>query len=158
MKPHTGIQEKETLPDTGTITLPAPKRGFQYVEVPEDLSKHVFNLPGLYSLCRLENGGILEDLDAHLSKVVGRAMTMQKKGTVSLAITLKPEGIKNMEIIAKVDSKPPKIEPSPTMLFATEKGQLLAHDPAQLELSLNVIRMAESDTERRRRKVIDEDD
>jgi hypothetical protein len=153
MKPNT-----ETQPEPGTVTLPAPKRGFQYVEVPEDLSKHVFNLPGLYSLCRLESGGILEDLDAHLSKVVGRAMTMQKKGTVSLAITLKPEGIKNMEIKAKVDSKPPKIEPTATMLFATEKGQLLAHDPAQLELGLNVIRMADTEGERRRRKVIDEDD
>jgi len=121
------------------VSLPAPKRGFMYVQVPEDLRKTVLELPALFALCRLEGGGIMEDLDAALQKVVSRAMTMQKKGTVSLAISLKPEGIKNMEITAKVDSKPPKMAPAPTMLFATPQGQLLAHDPEQLLLGLKVI-------------------
>jgi hypothetical protein len=129
----------EVLPPADTVNLPAPKRGFMYVQVPEDLRATSFDLPALYSLCRLEGGGIVEDLDHHITKVVSRAMTMQKKGTVSLVITLKPEGIKNMEITAKVDSKPPKMEPTATMLFATPNGQLLAHDPEQMLLGLKVV-------------------
>jgi hypothetical protein len=144
-------------PAPGTVNLPTPERGFMYVQVPEDLRKSTFSLPGLFSLCRLENGGLMEELNDKLAKVVAKCMSYGKKGTVSLAIHFKPEGAKKMEIVAKVDAKPPKETAPSTYLFATERGQLLAKDPDQRELDLRIIEMPEPDR-RSARNVLDEDD
>jgi hypothetical protein len=131
--------------DTSTVTLPEPKRGFMYVQVPEDLHKSSFDLPVLYSLCRLESGGLLEELNDKLAKVVAKCMTLGKKGTISLTIAFKPEGSKKMEVAAKVDAKPPKNDIPSTYLFATDRGQLLAQDPDQRELDLRIIPLHERD-------------
>lgn len=140
--------------ETPTVTLPAPKRGFQYVEVPDDLHKSTFDLPGLYALCRLEYGGMLDDFDTKLAKVVAKCMSLGKKGSIALTLHFKPEGSKKMEISAKVDPKAPKDSTPSTYLFATERGQLLEKDPDQRELDLRIVSLP---ARRAARDVLDAD-
>jgi hypothetical protein len=128
-----------------TVTLPEPKRGFMYVQVPEDLHRSVFDLPALYSLCRLQSGGVLEDFDDKLAKVVAKCMLTGKKGVISLTIGIKPEGSKRTEVLAKVDAKPPQDEIASTYLFATERGQLMAQDPDQREFDLKIVPLHQRD-------------
>ena len=135
----------DTDPETSTVNLPAPKRGFMYVEVPEDLHRSTFDLPALYSLCRLESGGLMDDFNDKLAKVVAKCMNLGKKGTIALTIAFKPEGSKKMEVAAKVDAKPPKNDIASTFLFATDRGQLLAQDPDQRELDLRIIPLHQRD-------------
>lgn len=137
--------KEHSAPEIPTVNLPEPKRGFMYVQVPEDLHRSSFDLPALYSLCRLESGGVLEDFNDKLAKVVAKCMNLGKKGTISLTIAFKPEGSKKMEIAAKIEAKPPKNDIPSTFLFATDRGQLLAQDPDQRELDLRIIPLHERD-------------
>ena len=120
------------------------------VELPSDHPLAAVQSPTVATLCRLEGGSVIQDLNDHLREAVTASFNLNKGAQVTLTLKMKPGGQGRMELVASVSSKIPKEERTSTSLFMTPDGQLLAHDPSQRRLDLKVVRAREAQT-----KIID---
>lgn len=78
------------------------------------------------------NNGALDDLlGKKLAEVAEAVQNMSKKGTLTLTIGLKPEGIHKMNMDVSFSAKPPVNNSIPGIMFIDENKNLVANDPNQ---------------------------
>lgn len=142
----TTPQPKAATPPP-TVNLPAPARGFMYVQVPDDLRASAITSSAVANLCRISGGDLVAGLDDDLKVLTAQVLLTGKKGKLVLTIALKPDGHKKVIVASDVKLTAPKTPPEPSILFATPAGQLLPRDPEQQELDLKVMQF-ESTTPR----------
>lgn len=126
----------------------------QTIEVPADLRLAAITNPAIIALCRLEGGGLVEELAQAMLEVAGASYNLTKKGKITLTLDFKPNGARKMGIIASISKKVPQEERADTTLFVTPDGQLLAHDPDQQRMDLKVVKTVDVQSHR----VIDVED
>lgn len=122
---------------------PAPKRNHMLVEVPDDLRKSAIQAQVIASLCRIGGGDFIAELDEDLQTLVSSCITLGKKGKLVITLAVEPNSFKKLAIKPKIDLRAPKVETVQSILYATEKGQLLTRDPDQMEMDLKVVSMPE---------------
>jgi hypothetical protein len=113
----------------------------QPIEVPADLRVAAITSPAIVALCRLEGGGLVEELAAAMLEVAGAAYNLTKKGEITLTLKFAPNGTRRMGIVASIKKKVPQEERADTTLFVTPDGQLLAHDPDQIRMDLKTVKV-----------------
>lgn len=132
--------EASVIPMNGhTITLPAPERGFQYVQVPKDLQKAAITSSGVASLCRIGGGDFIAGLSEDIQEVAKACLMLGEKGSLTIKLAFSAGGMKKLSIKPTVAVKAPKEKTEESILFATSDGQLLTRDPDQPELDLREI-------------------
>lgn len=112
----------------------------QHVELPADLRLAAIQSPAIVALCRLENGGLVEELAQAMLEVAAASYNLTKKGEITLKLKFSPNGARKMSILASIAKKVPQEERADSTLFVTEDGQLLAHDPDQKRMDLRVVK------------------
>lgn len=111
-----------------------------HVELPSDLPLAAVQSPAIATLCRIESGSFMSDLNDHLREAVMASCNLNKPAEVTIKLKMKPGGMGRMELLPSITAKIPREERSSTSLFMTPDGQLLAHDPNQRRLDLKVVR------------------
>lgn len=105
-------------------------------------------------LTDLDSGELHRQLTEELAIVVAACRGTRKAGTLTLKISVKPEGEK-MIVGGEVTTKVPKGATMATMFFASDDGQLTRDDPRQLPLKHvpkapeNLRRLREENAERK---------
>lgn len=122
-----------------TVNLPAPSRGFMYVQVPEDLRASAITSEAVATLCRLAGGDLVAGLEDDLKTLAAQVLLTGKKGKVVLTLAMKPDSYKKVVVATDVKLTAPKTPPEPSVLFSTPSGQLLPRDPEQMDLDLKVV-------------------
>jgi hypothetical protein len=117
----------------------------QTIEVPADLRLAAITNPAIIALCRLEGGGLVEELAKALLEVAKESYRLTKKGKITLTLDFKPNGARRMGIVAGITKKVPQEERADSTLFVSDDGQLLAHDPAQQRMDLKVVKTHDVD-------------
>jgi hypothetical protein len=112
----------------------------QTIDVPADLRPTAITNPAIIALCRLEGGGLVEELAQAMVEVAGASYNLTKKGKITLTLNFKPNGARKMGIVASITKAVPQEERADTTLFVTPDGQLLAHDPDQQRMDLRVVK------------------
>lgn len=112
----------------------------QMVELPSDLRLAAIQSPAVIALCRLEGGGLIQELAEALVEVAAASYNLTKKGEVTLKLKFAPNGARKMGITGAITKKVPQEERADTTLFVTPDGQLLAHDPDQQRMDLRVVK------------------
>jgi len=112
----------------------------QTVVVPADIRQASLQSPAILALCRLEGGGLVEELAQVMLEVAGASYNLTKKGEITLKLKFSPNGARKMGITASISKKVPQEERADTTMFVTPDGQLLAHDPDQQRMDLKVIK------------------
>lgn len=110
------------------------------VELPSDLPLAAVQSPALATLCRLEGGSFVLDVNEHIKEAVIASFNLNKPAEVTIRLKMKPGGQGRMELVPSVSSKVPKEERTSTSLFMSHDGQLTAHDPNQRRLDLKVVK------------------
>lgn len=82
----------------------------------------------------LRKGALGEELDEALRALVVACNTHEKKGSLTLTITVKPTKGQFLEIADEVTLKAPTRDKASTLMFATPEGFLTRNDPAQADL------------------------
>lgn len=129
--------EATVIPITGnTVTLTAPERGFQYVQVPKDLQKAAITSSGVASLCRIGNGDFIAGLSEDIQEVAKACLMLGEKGSLTIKLAFAAGGMKKLSIKPTIAVKAPKEKTEESILYSTPDGQLLTRDPDQPELDL----------------------
>lgn len=84
-------------------------------------------------LTDLDDGHVHEELTRVLRDVVRGVREANAAGSITLKISLKPEG-RQFVVNADVTSKIPTRKPSASVFFATDDGDLRKDDPKQVPL------------------------
>lgn len=134
MKP--ALNPPTEAPAEPTLTLPLPPKGHHYLALPDDIRATAFTSDALHSLIRIGNGDLVAELAEKFPELISACSTLNQKGSLTLKVSIAPGGMGKMEINYDVSSKVPKEKKHSSLLFCTQKGQLLNRDPAQLELDL----------------------
>lgn len=86
-------------------------------------------------LAKLDYGALLPSLSEDLQLLTKEVFASGRAGSLSLTLKLKPTGNRGqVEIVADATLKRPKADPSKSIFFATNKGELLRDDPRQKKL------------------------
>lgn len=86
-------------------------------------------------------GQLSADLSEELANVVKAVKRTGGKGSLTLTLTVKPRGRDSgqVELSGEVKPKIPQAPVAPSMLFATDEGDLVRDNPAQATLPLNFV-------------------
>jgi len=85
------------------------------------------------------NGGHLDEiLGRELQSVIEAIDYHGRKGTLNLALALKPSGAAKMDIVATYAAKPPIDNTVAGMMFVDKHKNLVADDPYQQKLELTL--------------------
>ena len=94
-----------------------------------DLATHVLN--------NLRYGQTQSEMSEALAEAVERARETGKQATVTLVITIKPQGNSGQYFLTdEVKQKLPSLPKAQTIMFGTPEGNLLRDDPRQQKLPL----------------------
>lgn len=86
------------------------------------------------ALSHMDFGSLLPALSEDLTTLVKEVHANGRPGSLTLTLKIKPAGTRGqVEITADTNLKRPKADPSKSLFFATEHGQLLRSDPRQKE-------------------------
>jgi hypothetical protein len=138
MKPNAAIELSDS------ITLPSPPKSHRYLAVPEDIRPTAINSEAIIGFCRIDQGDMVAEIDERLQELNIACLTLGKKGKFTLCITLTPAGQSQIEIDYDVSIKAPKCKKHPSLLFISEKGQLLSRNPNQMEMDLRTVATPDS--------------
>lgn len=133
----------QATPSSETTPMPPPNKGHMWVQVPEDLQRSAITSSAIATLCRIGNGDLVAELTEDIEELVSKCMSLGKKGSVSLKLSVAPDTYKKLAIKPKIELKAPKMETEFSILFATPNGQLLTRDPDQMEMDLKVVQISE---------------
>lgn len=97
------------------------------------------NTSFLQTLGNLQRGCVVEELDQVLSDALQASADTGKQSTVTVKLTIKPNGAGTYKIIDDVKSTLPKFEKEPTVLFTDKDQQLVREDPRQQRLNLETV-------------------
>jgi hypothetical protein len=89
----------------------------------------------------LLNGATANELSDRLHDVVEGCRLTGKQGTLTLKLTVKPQGMGTgqYEIRDAITSKVPELDKGMTLMFGTPEGNLQRNDPNQRELPLREV-------------------
>ena len=89
-------------------------------------------------------GQLAADLSEELANVVKAVKRTGGKGSLTLTLTVKPRGRDSgqVELSGEVKPKIPQAPVAPSMMFATDEGDLLRENPAQAKLDLKFVKKA----------------
>lgn len=94
-------------------------------------------------------GGILDNtLGRELVKLVEAVNKHGKKGALSIGLDIKPNGVGKMELSITYNSKPPVDNTVKGLMFVDHQNNLVATDPAQQELKLQICKTQEEPLKR----------
>lgn len=98
-----------------------------------DLFTHTINT--------LLNGATANELSERLREVVEGCRKTGKQGTLTLKLTVKPQGMGTgqYEIHDDITDKVPQLDKGMTLMFGTPEGNLQRNDPNQRELPLREV-------------------
>lgn len=87
-------------------------------------------------------GQLATDLSEELANVVRAVKRTGGKGSLTLVLTVKPRGRDSgqVELSGEVKPKIPIAPIAPSMLFATDEGNLVRENPAQATLPLTFVK------------------
>ena len=90
-------------------------------------------------LTDLDAGSVHNQLTHRLREVVLAVQAATEAGQplcgeLTLKLTVKPEGTRQLIIVPKITAKLPQLKQGITMFFADKKGDLVKEDPKQLPL------------------------
>lgn len=100
-----------------------------------------------------------DEMTAALSTVVEAVHQMEKKGKVTLELTVEPAGSggRNVYLAGKVTAKPPEPLPMPSIFFVGDHGSLHREDPYQKRMFADA-RDIDADTGEIRESTTSEED
>jgi len=79
----------------------------------------------------LRNGETENELNIALVDLVDAVQETTKSGTLTLSLTIKPQGGGRVVVVDKITTKIPALSKQPTMFFATEGNELVRNNPRQ---------------------------
>lgn len=87
-------------------------------------------------LSQIRSGQLVDELTMELSRVAQSVQDHQMKGTLTLQITIKPEGTggRNVSVLPIVTAKPPQASPPRSIFFTGPGGSLHRYDPYEQRL------------------------
>ena len=87
-------------------------------------------------LSEVSHGDLADQASASLEELVKSVRDTNKQGTLTLKITIKPRGrdAGQVEVTGACKADLPVADIAPSMFFATENGELLKDNPAQLQI------------------------
>lgn len=88
------------------------------------------------TLSNLQRGNTIEELDNLLTEALQATQDTGKQSTITVKLTIKPNGNGVYKIIDDVKSTLPKFDKEPTVLFTDRDQQLVREDPRQQKLNL----------------------
>ena len=100
----------------------------------------MFTRPITDTLRHIGGGALIDTASAKLAELVAAVDSSGKSGRIDLTISVKKATRGGaMHITGKVKLTKPADEPLEALLFATPEGNLVAEDPHQQRLELNVV-------------------
>lgn len=88
------------------------------------------------TLGNLQHGCTLQELDQALTEALQASADTGKQSTVTVKLTIKPNGAGTYKIIDDIKTTLPKFEKEATVLFTDRDQQLVREDPRQQRLNL----------------------
>ena len=93
-------------------------------------TKRTFN----QTLDALRRGGLSDELDKHMQKLVSACADTERAGSITLKLSIKPSGSAAFEIVDDIKVVMPKEQKGTSLMFPTVEGFLSRSDPRQDEL------------------------
>ncbi len=93
-------------------------------------TKRTFN----QTLDALRRGGLSDELDAHMQKLVSACAVSERAGSITLKLTLKPGAGGAFDIVDDIKVTMPKEQKGTSLMYPTVEGFLSRSDPRQDEL------------------------
>lgn len=109
--------------------------------MPEDKNEPALDSSFVQLLTKLRQGELCHEASDDLEALTKQVQATGKVGTLTIKISVKPTGMGRVTVGDDLTVKMPKAQVPATPLFATESGQLLANDPAQMALPLNITKI-----------------
>lgn len=91
--------------------------------------QHPGNSHFLMALGRHSEGHVVETLDDMLRDVNAAVLRTGKKGTITLKLTVSPNGDKGVEVNFDADAKAPRLSYGKAFYFKTDEGDLTREAP-----------------------------
>lgn len=91
------------------------------------------------TLGNLQHGYTLQELDQALTEALQASSDTGKQSTVTVKLTIKPNGAGTYKIVDDIKTTLPKFEKEATVLFTDRDQQLVREDPRQQRLSLEQV-------------------
>jgi hypothetical protein len=82
----------------------------------------------------LRRGGVLVDLAVKASELVGAIKETEKNGSLTLTLSMKPDGHGRVFVTDDIKVKIPELKKAESILFVTEDNWLQRKDPLQMDL------------------------
>lgn len=92
------------------------------------------NLPFLKLIGEHRGGDLEAHCSAHLRVLLESLALYGGAGTLDLKLKFTLNKFGQVEVAAKVASKPPRQEPKPSIFYLTDSGELSRRDPAQADI------------------------
>lgn len=90
----------------------------------------------LMALGRIDGGHAIEVADERLRDVISAVTRTGKKGTISVALHVSPNGETGFAVTARVSAKAPDLEFGQSFFFMGRDGSLTREAPAYVQSSL----------------------
>lgn len=90
-------------------------------------------------LRELTGGQTYEELNSALTEVVAAVGETRKSGSITLKLSIKPNGDNSVIITDEIKSKVPERSRGETLFFTTSGGSLVRQDPRQPDLPLRSV-------------------
>lgn len=87
-------------------------------------------------LAEVDGGLLLETLTKKLAEVTAGVLDVEKNGTLTLKLSIKPNGDGKVMIDSDITAKSPNQPISTSVFFASVDGALTRHNPAQEALTV----------------------
>lgn len=91
------------------------------------------------TLGNLRHGTVLDEVDEMLTEALQATADTGKQSTITVKLTIKPNGQGVYKIMDAVSSTLPKFDKEPTVLFTDGQKQLVREDPRQQKLALEQV-------------------
>ena len=91
------------------------------------------------TLSNLRHGTVVDEVDELLTEALQATADTGKMSTITVKLTIKPNGNGVYKILDDVKSTLPKFDKEPTVLFTDGQKQLVREDPRQAKLQLEHI-------------------
>lgn len=104
-----------------------------------------YSQPFPVTLAAVRKGALVNELTEELARIVAGVVQMEKPGTLTLKLTVKPAA-ENSEMVVITDEltvKVPQPDRPPTWFFATDDGGLARKSPTQDDLPFRPVENAE---------------
>ena len=97
-------------------------------------------------LGELAGGTTLDKLTADMAEIVAAVRETGAEGKLTLALTVKPNGIHGVEVVDKITTKVPSEDRGTTLFFTDVDGGVHRRDPRQTKLPLHEVATHDPET------------